>query len=79
MKLWPLPKALSSILPASAANCSRRHCRTLSVNAKKPASVAGFLSFSCDFPRLLTHSLPDRQASRTSPLLKLTTQTPSSL
>ena len=43
MKLQPLALVVFLISPPSAANFSRRHCRTLSAAAKKPASRAGFL------------------------------------
>ncbi len=42
MKL-PLPTILVFLSsPATAAYCSRRHCRTLSISAKKPA-LTGWL------------------------------------
>jgi hypothetical protein len=78
MKL-PLAIVFLLLSPPTAANSSRRYRRTLSATAKKPASVAAFLSLRLDFAHLLTHSLPDRLVSPTSPLLKLITQTPSSL
>lgn len=79
MKLQLLAIVFLFLSPATAANSSRRQRRTLSATAKKPASMAGFLSLRLDFARLLAHSLPNRKASRLSRFLQLITQTPSSL
>jgi hypothetical protein len=43
MKLQLLAMPVFLLSPTTAANCFRRHCRTLSASAKKPASLAGFL------------------------------------
>ena len=76
MKL-PLPAMVLFLFsPASAANSSRRHRRTLSATAKKPASLAGFLFLKLNLSRLAAlFSLPPphlhpRLISSTS-LLKL--------
>jgi len=65
--------------PATAASCSRRHRRTLSATAKKPASVAGFLYLRLSMTRLTALFLPAARASHTPRSLQLTIQTPSSL
>ena len=49
------------ISPATAANSSRRHRRTLSATAKKPASLAGFLYLSSH------HLSPHRSFSSRQP------------
>ncbi len=46
------------ILPRTAANYSRRFPRTLSATAKKPASLAGFLSRGLNISRLTVLFLP---------------------
>jgi hypothetical protein len=58
MKLHLLAIVTSLLSPAIAAICSRRHRRTLSATAKKPASVAGFLYLSLSITRLITLFLP---------------------
>ncbi len=83
MKL-PLPPIVVFLLsPATAANNSRRHRRTLSATAKKPASVAGFryliLSMMLSMTRLTALFLPAAPLSRSPRSLKLIIQTPSSL
>jgi hypothetical protein len=78
MKLPPLTIIVSLLCPPTAANHSRRHCRTLSVSAKKPASVAGFLYLRLSISRLTAPLLHAAPASHPHPSLKLITQTPSS-
>jgi hypothetical protein len=79
MKLRPLTMIVSLLSLTRTANCSRCHRRTLSVTAKKPASVAGFLYLRPNsFPwQLLFFPWPDLHTSLNSP--KFITQTPSSL
>jgi len=72
------PFVVVTIVPATAANNSRRHRRTLSATAKKPASVAGFLFLKLNFAFRSTLFLPLATPSHQSHLLKLITQTPSS-
>jgi hypothetical protein len=92
MKLQLLAFVLLLLSPATAADSSRSQRQTLSPRRilfiitaakaqkakKKPASLAGFLSLTLDFARLLAHLPPRRRASPPSHLLKLITQTPSS-
>ncbi len=79
MKLYPLAIVVFLLSPATAASCSRRHCRTLSATAKKPASVAGFLYLRLSMTRLTALFLPAAPLSRTPRSLQLTIQTPSNL
>jgi hypothetical protein len=76
IQLLAMPVFLLS--PTTAANCFRRHCRTLSPTAKKPASVAGFLFLRLIFSRLPPLFLLLAAPSYPSYLLNLITQTPSS-
>jgi hypothetical protein len=78
MKLRQPAFLVVTIVPATAANNSRRHRRTLSATAKKPASVAGFLYLSLSMTRLATLLLPTARLSHSSRALKLIIQTPSS-
>lgn len=75
MKLQPLTIVLFLISPTTAANCSRRHCRTLSTTQKKPASLAGFLFLTLYIIRLIAHLPPAAQLHppiiSSSSLLKL--------
>jgi hypothetical protein len=79
MKLQLLAMVVFLLFPTTAAYCSRRHCRTLSVSTKKPASVAGFLFLMISkFRRAAL--VPSRSPSLLFPRsLKLIIQTPSSL
>ena len=65
MKLQQLAIVVFLISPTSAANCSRRHCRTLSATAKKPASLAGFLflKFNLTLPFALFPPWPQLHSS----------------
>ena len=72
------PFVVVTIVPATAANNSRRHRRTLSATAKKPAATAGFLYLSLSMTRLATLLLPTARLSLSSRALKLIIQTPSS-
>jgi hypothetical protein len=86
MKL-PLPPIVVFLLsPATAANNSRRHHRTLSASTKKPASLAGFLYLRLSMTRLTalflrasSRTLPAARASYSPRSLHSTIQTPSSL
>jgi hypothetical protein len=79
MKLPLLAMADFLLSPNTAANSFRPHCRTLSANAKKPASLAGFLSLKLNFCRLPSLSLPLATPSHQSPISSLIALTPSSL
>lgn len=83
MKLRLLAIVVFLFSPAIAANCSRRHRRTLSATAKKPASGAGFLylrlSMMLSMTHLLALFLPAAPLSRSPRSFQLTIQTPSSL
>jgi hypothetical protein len=79
MKLQPLALVVFPYLPPSAANCSRRHSRTLSAAAKKPASLAGFIFLRLNLSRLPPLFLALAAPSLPFLLLKFITQTPSSL
>ncbi len=83
MKLPRFTMVVLTIVPATAANCSRPHGRTLSATAKKPASVAG-----CLYPmlsKILSKTsptalfLPQARLSLRPRPRKLIIQTPSSL
>lgn len=78
MKLQLLTTAVFIWSPSSAANCSRRLCRTLSASAKKPASLAGFLYLilylTLRFALFLSLAPPSPQPH----LLYLIIQTPNS-
>jgi hypothetical protein len=78
MKLTLPAFVVVTIVPATAANNSRRHRRTLSATAKKPASVAGFLYLTINIPRLTPLFLPPAPLSRSPRSLHFTIQTPSS-
>ena len=54
MKLPRFTMVVLTIIPATAANCSRPHGRTLSATAKKPASVARSLYLRLSITRLTT-------------------------
>ena len=79
MKLQPLALVVFLMSPPSAANFSRRHCRTLSAAAKKPASRAGFLFLKLNLCRLPSLFLTLAAPSHPSHISSLITQTPSSL
>jgi hypothetical protein len=53
MKLPLLAMTVFLISPTTVTNCFRRQRRTLSANAKKPASLAGFLSLQLNLSRPL--------------------------
>ncbi len=78
MKLQPPAIVVSFMSPPSAANCSRRHCRTLSATAKKPASLAGCLSLKLNLTLRFAPFLSLAPPSLQSHLLNLITQTPNS-
>jgi hypothetical protein len=64
--------------PTAAANSSRRHRRTLSASAKKPAALAGFLYLILSIAHH-NGSFPSRNPLSRSPRsLHLLIQTPSS-
>ncbi|CAN5567433.1 hypothetical protein BH20ACI3_BH20ACI3_43120 [soil metagenome] len=79
MKLRPLAIVLFLFSPVTAANCSRRHRRTLSATTKKPASMAGFLYLRLSLTRLTALLLPPAPLPPTPRSIQLTIQTPSSL
>ncbi len=79
MKLPLLAMAVFLLSPTTAANCFRRHCRTLSASPKKPASLAGFLFLKLNLCRLPSLSLPLATPSHPPHISSLITQTPSSL
>jgi hypothetical protein len=79
MKLRLPAMVIFLLSPVSAAICSRRHRRTLSATAKKPASVAGFLYLRLCITRLTTLFLSAAPLSLSPHSLKLIIQTPSSL
>jgi hypothetical protein len=79
MKLPLLAMAVSLLSPTTAANCFRRHYRTLSASPKKPASVAGFLFLKlnlCRLPSLFSSLAPPSPPSH---LIQSITQTPNTL
>jgi len=83
MKLPSLPIVLFLFSPATAAHSSRRHRRTLSATAKKPASLAGFLylrlSKMLSKTPLAGSFPPAAPLSRSPRSLHLIIQTPNSL
>ena len=72
--IFALPLSL-----VSAANYSRRLCRTLSATTKKPAPMAGLFYLILSTTRLTLFSLPQAALSRTPRSLPSTIQTPNSL
>ncbi len=92
MKLPRFTMVVVMIVPATAANCSRRHGRTLSritktrsaitkslsASTKKPASVAGFLYLRLSITRLSAPFLPATRLSLHPRARKLIIQTPCS-
>lgn len=76
MKLTRPAFVVVTIVP-TAANNSRRHRRTLSATAKKPASVAGFLYLRLSITRLSAPFLPATRLSLRPRARNLIIQTPS--
>jgi hypothetical protein len=78
MKLRLLLIVLFLLFPLTATHSSRRHRRTLSPAAKKPASLAGFLHLTLCISHLTALFLLTVLLSRPPTALQLTIQTPSS-
>jgi len=78
MKLPLLALAVFPISPTMVTNCFRRQRRTLSANAKKPASLAGLLSLQLNLSRLSSPGLPLASPLHPAHLLLTIPQTPSS-
>jgi len=79
MKLRLLMMVVFLLFLVTAANCSPRHCRTLSATTKKPASLAGFLYLGLTFSRRTALFLPATSLSCRRRSFQSTIQTPSSL
>jgi hypothetical protein len=69
MKLPLLAMTFFLISPTTVTNCFRRQRPSLSANAKKPASLAGFLSLQLNLSRLSSLCLPLTSPSHSTHLL----------